>query len=172
MTLDDLLATCAQSSPDDWNTITCWGARSGPSYLDQFVPGMSRGEGGAMEFRLHHREHSNRAAYKPDLSINIGFGLDPDELFPDDRRKLAEKEFFNFDDSDWSFNYCDFFYCGNLVARKAYAVVDGGRAVLPLPDRQGFVSQWEHDWFRVLDDIGLYVSEYDSYFQRSGIKVR
>src|SRR5687768_439239 len=71
MTLDELLTTCAGSSPDDWNTITCWGARSGPSYLDQFVPGMSRNDSGAMEFRLHHREHTNRAAYKPDLSINI-----------------------------------------------------------------------------------------------------
>jgi hypothetical protein len=145
MTLDELLATCAQSSPDDWNTITCWGARSGPSFLDQFVPGQTRTDDGKMEFRLHRREHSNRAAYKPDLSINVGFGLNPDQLFPDEEPKLAPLDFADFADPDWSFQYCDFFYCGNLVQRVPYAVVDGGRSILPLPDNEGYVTQWQHD---------------------------
>jgi hypothetical protein len=172
MTLDELLTTCAESSPDDWNTITTWGARSGPSYLDQFVPGMTRTEGGEQEFRLQHREHSQRAAYTPDLSINVGWGLDPDNLFPDEERELAPVFPNDFPDSDWSFNYCDFFYNGNLVERVPYGVVDGGRSVLPLPDNDGNVTQWQHDWFRVLDGIGLYVSDYDNYFERSGLKIK
>lgn len=167
MTLDELLTTCAQSSTDDWNTITCWGARSGPSYLDQFIPSEFRGV-----YRLEHRTHAQRSAYRPHLSINIGWGLDPDEEWGGHKRDLRSDYFDHFDDSGWSMNYCDFFYNGNLVAREGYAVVDGGRAILPLPNHEGFVTQWEHDWFRVLDGIGLYVSDYDSYFHRSGLRVR
>lgn len=167
MTLDDLLTTCGNSAPDDWNTITCWGGRSGPSYLDQFAASEVQGV-----YRLEHREHGQRSAYRPDLSINIGWGLDPDEEWGRSSRELSSDYFDQFPDSNWSMNYCDFFYNGNLVAREAYAVVDGGRAILPFPDQEGFVAQWEHDWFRVLDAIGLYISDYDSYFRRAGLSIK
>jgi hypothetical protein len=82
MNFDELLDTCARASPPDWNLITCWGARSGPSYLDQFVPGLYEGE-----FQLRHQEHGMRASYEPDVLIGIAWGLDADNVFPDDRTR-------------------------------------------------------------------------------------
>lgn len=166
MDLQQYLDICAQSSPGDWNTITCWGARGGPSYLDQFEPGEYR-DG----FQLRHREHDMRASYRPDLNIGIAFGLDPDNVFPDDQRSFEEDWSKNFSDSKWTFHYADFFYSGALVHREPFVTVDGGRCYLPVPDHNLTVTRWEHDFFRVLDALEK-ASEYDEYFRQAGFAIR
>lgn len=166
MRLSELLNTCARSSPDDWNLITCWGARAGPSYLDQFMPGEYGGE-----FQVRHNEHSMRASYKPDVSVGIAWGLDPDNVFPEDRRTFKEAWSEAFADSSWTYHLADFFFCGNLVQREPFLAVDGGRCYLPAPHHDLTVTEWERDFFRVLDALEKH-SDYDDYFGRAGFKIR
>lgn len=52
--------------------------------------------------------------------------------------------------------------------------MDGGRARLPIPRRDGdrlIVSKWQQDAFRVLDELNGGMSEFDSYLARGGITV-
>jgi hypothetical protein len=70
MTLDEILNTVAGSTRDDWNIIHCWGG--GPSFLDSF----SVWTGGADRWGLEHDQHGIRAAYRPDVSLGVAYGLD------------------------------------------------------------------------------------------------
>jgi hypothetical protein len=168
MRLPELLELCANSSRADWNVIPCWGADSGPSYLDHFEPIVTHDEG----FQLRHAEHSMRGSYIPDLDIGIGWGLDSRAFFPSGDRSTYETDWTDrFDDKSATVHLADFFYRGNFVHREHYLSVDGGRCYLPLPNAQHQVSQRDHDLIAVLDRLEK-ESEFGNYFQRSGITIR
>jgi hypothetical protein len=176
MTLDEYLEVVAHSGPNDWNTITAWGANSGPSYRDQFSPGEYDGQ-----YQLQHHEHSMRAAYKPNLGITIAWGLDRTSHRPNE---FSEPWHQDFPDSGASAHFVDFFYNGDLVHREVYVDVDGGRANLPLPHRDFdsetgdrptvtayWITRWQYEFFKTLDQLER-SSDFDSYLQRAGFEVR
>lgn len=179
MTLDELLSLCAASSPQDWNTMTAWGARSGPSYLDRFMPTETRRQEDdqGLTYELQHEEHSMRASYKPDLQIGIGWGM---SVFPSER-KFEEDWATQFPDPEASWHFVDFLYGGALVERKSYVNVDS-RCNLPLPRREIegggadaevkalTVTAWQRDFFRTLNALETSV-DYDDYLRRAGFKV-
>lgn len=157
MTLEELLETCSQSSVDDWNVISCWGAHSGPSYL-------GRVEETTPDENTREESHSMRAAYRTDLSIGIGWGFTSLENWHEDWLDV-------FPDKGASSHFVDFFYNGMLVEREIYISVDGGRANIPLPTRDMTITQWQYDFFRVLDRFERQ-SDFDRYLQQAGISVR
>lgn len=179
MTLEDLLALCAESSSEDWNSMTAWGARSGPSYLDRFSPvEVRRHEDDlSLTYELQHDEHSMRAAYKPDLCIGIGWGL---PVYPSERT-FDEDWATQFPDPEASWHFVDLFYCGALVERQSYVNVDG-RCNLPLPRRKVegegadakvtalTITQWQRDFFRTLNALETTV-DYDDYLGRAGFEI-
>lgn len=173
MTLDELLDTCRHSSEDDWNLMHCWGGRSGPSYLDQFL------WSGSLDDNLEHYAHGMRASYKPNLAIGIAWGL---EIQPGRNRYEADWAT-NFPDSEASGHFLDFFYQGMFINREVWVSVDGGRCMLPAPRRilddaegpapktVGFsISGWQYDFFRTVDALEKH-SDFDTYVKQAGFEV-
>jgi hypothetical protein len=169
MNLQDLLDTCAQSDPSDWQTIPC---QSGPSFLDQFDA--QPGEHG---LQLRHQAHHMRAAYKPDVCLALAWGIDPDNIPPDETRFQKAPWSKAFPAApEWTTLLADVLYCGTLVHRESCADVDGARCYLPVPRRsktgEFTVSQWSHDFVRLLDRLERSPgSEFDRYFQDAGFTI-
>ena len=106
------------------------------------------------------------AAYKPDVSITLAWGLELNNNF---REEWANK----FHDPRASSHYVDIFFNNALVHREIYVIVDGGRAKLPLPnlkDGELQVPRGYHDLVKLLDKIDTYHSQYDGYFERANLK--
>jgi hypothetical protein len=157
MTLDELLTMCAQSSHDDWNLMSCWGAFSGPSYLGQVAETTP-------DENVYEETHSVRASYRPDIAIGIAWG------YPSNKN-WHEPWIDNFSDKSAHSDFVDFFYNGMLVQREVYVVVDGGRAYLPVPSVENqTITRWEYDFFKVLDGLER-LSEFDRYIRQAGISI-
>lgn len=176
MTLEELLELCANSSPDDWNTV------GHPSYLNRFLPVESRRDGTeGLTYELQHEEHPMRAAYKPDLLIGIGWGMDVRPSLGGERHRFEEDWATNFPDPEASFQYVDFLYGGAIVQRQHFVRVDS-RCSLPLPEKEVEgegsdvkvtalkITPWQRDFFRVLNALETSV-DYDSYLERAGFQV-
>ncbi len=171
MTLQEVMDTVIRSSRDDWHKITCWGARSGPSYRERFTFWRTwEGQLGVLEAE----GQSNVAVYMPNASITLAFGLDDLEDF---REEWANK----FPDPKASSSYVDVFYNGALVFRDVYVTVDGGRVHLPLPTPKLDeakkkvialeVPKRRHDFIRLVESLEGSVAEFDRYFQDAGFKI-
>lgn len=166
MTLDEVLETITSSVRGDWWHEACWGARSAPSYHDQFCDEES-------ENLLKVNSHSDIAVYKPNVSITLAYGLQ----CTDDFKGPWTKKFPN---RDASSSYVDVFYNNALVFRDAYVNVDGARARLPLPttkwDKQKTnikaltVPERLYRFIRLVDSMD-HLSDYDSYFQQAGFTI-
>jgi hypothetical protein len=169
MELEELLETIVTSDREDWHSIPCWGADSGPSYRDLFTfYEMWDGERGV----LKAESHAYAAVYKPDVSITLAFGLRHVENF--------QEEWANqFPDPHASSSYVDVFYNNALVYRNLYVTVDGGRASLPLVTRKFEqekvvaleVPRSYHDFIRLISGLKGSSDMFEDYFARAGIKI-
>ena len=162
MGLDELLRLIADSDRGDWNIVSCFNT---PSYL----PWSPDGEDG------EHNEHLARAAYRPDLSINLAWGITDNDNYREDWAN-------EFPDEHAESILVDIFYNGMLVVRERLVYVDGGRALLPIPygEARRLVRRWDYLFARLLNDldrgygIGGGVgdksgSEFDRYFREAGL---
>lgn len=164
MELKNLMELIIKSSPDDWNTINCWGANSGPSYHYKFT---SQQQYQGQPPVLQSASHTLVATYKPDISISMAWGLAMNNQF-------MEQWINNFHDQRASSHYVDIFYNNSLVHRAIYVIVDGGRAKLPLAKIEGTdlqVPEAYRDFVKLLDQIDSYHSQFDSYFQRANFAI-
>lgn len=114
MTLDEIRDVCSMSEPDDWHTIDCWSADSGPAYLNQWIDG-------------DHRFHSRRAVLRADAAVGLAWGLTTDEKY--DPPWLSR----HWNNAHTSMQIVDTLYQGMLVDRAHCAIVDSGRSRMPLP---------------------------------------
>ena len=162
MTLTEIMDTIISSSKEDWHSITCWGAMSGPSYRDKFEFYYKYEESPNV---LHAVSHGMVASYKPDLSITLAWGLTANNDF---REPWANK----FPDPKASSHYADIFFNNALVYRVPYVVVDGGRAKLPIPKSPTdlLIPSAYSALIELLDEIETYTSQYDQYFSLAGFK--
>ena len=80
MTYDELLATIVGSDAGDWNVIYCWGAGSGPSYHGH-PPHMVEE---ARDEPMTSTEHGMTAAFRPDISITLAWGITSRDKFQTD----------------------------------------------------------------------------------------
>lgn len=131
MILEDALSLIASSDVSDWNVIPCWAANTGPSFLDRLQTWWGPDDGWGLDVD----QHAIRAAYKPDLSLGLAFGLDfrPEYRGEPDSRNLTFDWAEDFPDSDVAGYWLDVLWCGMLVYRDLLLSVDGGRALLPSP---------------------------------------
>jgi hypothetical protein len=118
----------AHTSADDWNVISCWGANSGPSFLDQFSVWTSSDGWG-----LEHDSHFIRAAYVHNVSLGVASGLDYMRRPDGGAERLTFEWAKNFPDHDVTGSWVDVLWNGMLAYRQLVLVVDGGRAILPAP---------------------------------------
>lgn len=112
--------------------------------------------------------HDARAVLVHDVDIALEWGMSDD---PFERKLDYRPAWAPFPDSVVSLFYADVFYRGSLVIRETLASVDGGRAVLPVPQtREGKLTAMDRPYqlARVIDDI-MGHREFESYFERSGI---
>ncbi len=185
VTHDEVLRTIESSDLDEWHVIMCWG--EGPSYLDQMqVADITEAGSGQKRQEIDVASHTLRAAFKPDLSLNIAAGLRPEG---DERLSF---DWANFPDPKIRASLVDVFWNGALVYRDQVLTVDGGRAVLPWPHPIGtsaLDSVSSTDWKMRHVQIGNMVTpfelalarlvhgfergprEFDRYFSQSGIFV-
>jgi hypothetical protein len=168
MTLTDLIDTFVHSSKDDWNQIPTWGHVSGPSYRNQFQ--FSEVYNGS-ENVIHHREHSNVASYKPDLSITIAWGISKGNEEDVIDRAWAKN---NPNPEPGKGHYLDFFYNNALIFRTSYCSVDGGRCEIPFPtydiNQNVLVPQKYYDVIKKFNEL-VSTSFFDAYFTRTGITI-
>jgi hypothetical protein len=158
------------SDEEDWTHISCWGAGSGPSYLNKFVV-WNTGAGEFNNFEVD--SHSNIISLKSDLSISIAWGLTHNDDF-------VEEWANNFPDNHATSSFIDYFYNGQLIFRDISVIVDGGRCGIPLPkiiinnvtkkiDRY-VVPEEKYIFFGLLNRIESLV-DYEDYFKRTGIVI-
>jgi hypothetical protein len=162
MTLAELFTKILSSNPGDWNVIPCAGGGSGPSYGSKFTFADERD---GQRFVLDEDSHSSVAAFRPDLSITMAWGLSHSDDF--------EEPWANgFPDKRASSSFFDVFYNNALVYRGVYVMVDGGRAKLPLPkSRADLVVPVRYSFLvRLLDQLDGYSTDYTDYFRRAGFK--
>lgn len=160
MTLQELFTTILRSNVDDWNVIACGGVTGGPSYRSRLWFHVSDG----MRMSLEEESHQSVAAYKPDLSITMAWGLDC-------ARDLREKWANAFPVPRASSHFADAFYNGALVYRSLYVVADGGRIKLPKPPLSPEMLEVPVDYSRFVHLLNRLEGQigYEDYFQRAGL---
>src|SRR5215212_9398292 len=98
MGLDELRRLLIQSDRGDWNVISCFGA---PSFLPWSPDG---------DFNEHH----TRAAYRPNISIGLAWGIVDNENFHADRVQEFDEPLERHAPS----LFADVLYNGMLVLRQ------------------------------------------------------
>lgn len=133
MDLNTIRQKIIDSSREDWNKITCWGAGSGPIYHHGLTSEHSDAHG--IQTEVH--THSMLAVLIDDVDISIAWGFDPDESLWELGRVERQFDFSDFlpdfPDEKVRRMYVDIFYRGQLVDRELYVVADGGRHYVPIP---------------------------------------
>lgn len=138
MRYDEILDLVANSTPEEWNKIVCWGGGGGPSFLNGLP-----GEDG------NWTAHEERASYKPDVSVGLAWGITSNDDF---KEEWANQ----FPDPHASSEFVDVLYNGMLVYRDIRVIVDGGRVGLPLPDRNGddlTITRWQASFFGLFQEL-------------------
>lgn len=156
---------------DNWLVKTCWGAGSGPSFLNQFNVWT---DGNDRLINIDVKSHAHIATLKDDINIFVAWGLTHNDDFVE---KWANEKF---SDKKAISSYFDFFYNNSLVLREIGVAVDGGRCYIPLPEVKVnsklnkvegyFLSKEKHEFFRLINNMTS-TYDYDSYFNRTGIQL-
>ena len=155
MNLHEIYKTIIDTVDDHWNVIN-----SGPQFNYSL--------GTIDDVATVTGYHETRAVLIDDVDIAIEYGMSDD---PFDRKKNWTEDWAPFPDKKISAEFCDIFYRGALVDRTLLAIVDGGRATLPLPTKES--GQWiamdrPYHLARLVDSFNG-GREFESYFERSGI---
>lgn len=156
MTLQELMQRIVMSSPGDWHRIGGF-----PSYRDKFTLHSS-----ADSRWVEVEPHDAVAAYKPDVSITMAWGI---TVHADFQEPWANK----FPDPSASSHLVDVFYNGALVFRTLYVSVDGARAMVPLSRSRDelVVPAPYYAFVTLLDSLSVHVSRASDYFDRAGLRI-
>jgi hypothetical protein len=155
MTLQELIGRIVMSQPSDWHVMA-----GHPTYRDELMDN----EDGDGNHWISIDSHHSTAAFIPDVSITLAWGLTVNEDF---REPWANK----FPDTHAASAYADVFYNGALVYRALYVLVDGARCLLPLPDQRlepGGVAEAYAQFVNLLDRLTGH-GEFAGYFERAGL---
>jgi hypothetical protein len=152
---EEVLNLIAESVATDWNKITAWGG-GGPSFLYGFPD--ENGE---------WTSHEEVAAYKPDLSIGLAWGIVSNDDFKEPWANLHT-------DPHATSEFVDIFYNRMLVYRDIRVIVDGGRVGLPIPERVGerrVISTWQYRFFGLIQELVGGGGDFATYVRSSGFEV-
>jgi hypothetical protein len=157
MRLGDILAAVRGSSTEDWNVVSGFGT----IYRDRLVIVTSTQHGQ----RLEHEGHFYSAAYLPDVSITMAWGMA-------DNKDFQEPWANGFPDKNASSAFVDIFYNNALVFRDTYVSVDGGRADLPIPNTREdlTVSVDDYQLAKIVHEMTHAKTPFEDYFVRAGLK--
>ena len=164
MNLKNYEKLITETKESDWTKIPCWGAGSGPSYLNRFDVSEAVETGKACRAQnLEIDSHSEYMSLKKNLLVSVAWGLTENNNFEED---WANK----FPNPHASTGLIDFFYSGVLVYRDIYVLVDGGRYIIPLPDQKNngaklVITKPRYEFFKILND------DRDDFLKNTGIEV-
>lgn len=160
MRLEELIQIISESSSEDWNVMEYNTLLSNVTTDDNNV--------------VYADYHTNRAAYRPNVSIGLAWGLNHNTDFHEQWANCHP-------DINASSHYLDTFYNGMLVERIIYVVIDGGRSYMPLPHREmnenhettgWYIIREEYEFFQLFNSLQSFDTQYNSYLRSSGIEVR
>lgn len=155
MTLDQALNTICRSTAEDWYRLD----PNTPFYKLRVIM-----NGNAPDID----QHLEFVAYKPDISITVGFDL----LENDDFQAAFANNNANTESKGM---WLDVFYNDGHVFRLKYFSADGGRVYMPIPELNN--GRWEvpndlADFMFTFNEIlGMARARYDAYLQANGIVV-
>ena len=155
MKLYEIRQLITETEPDYWNVIT-----SGPLFNYNL--------GNINEVATVAGWHYGRAVLIEDVDIALEYGM-PAHAHA---REGWAPEWAQFPDPSASAEYCDVLYRGSIVDRVLLASVDGGRAVLPVPERREggwIVMDWPYHLARLVDGFGG-SCDFEEYFEHSEIE--
>jgi hypothetical protein len=147
---------------DDWTSIACWGANSGPSYRNSVIESSI---GGVSSLNID--SHSTVLSLKSNLNIQISHGLTANERYHAEWTK-------NFSDDKAESCFIDFFYNNQLVFRDTYILIDGARCLVPSPrfsseNKEYYIPEEKNDFYHGI--LNSHVSDYDYYVSETGFKI-
>lgn len=142
MTFDEVFAAVLSSNRSDWHHI------EGELFLET---GGDDPQG-----------HRSLAAFKPNVNISLAWGLTCREDFNEEWVRKCP-------DPSASSEYVDLRFAGSPIYRAIYVVVDGGRAMLPLPRAKDMTVPENYLRFIRLLSAGAY--DEMEYVRRLGLQV-
>jgi hypothetical protein len=146
MTLQEIIVAVAESPREDWNIVPLRGANAecAGDLLDQ-------------------GRHKMAAVYVPNPLIRLEWGMTFNSQF--------EEPWANrFADRHARGELVEICYAGAPVYQDAYVVVDGGRALLPLPSPEELtVAPAQKRFIRLVDSLEGDFHRFDYCLQRAGI---
>lgn len=158
MTLHEVIRLIANSTPSEWNTI---------SHGDAQVPAHAGCKFQSTEEEMDtdvHLTHTTGAAFLPNPLITLAWG----KTFSGD---FEEPWANRFPERHATGELVDVLYAGAPVYQDRYVVVDGGRALLPLPDVESLtVPAAKLRFFQLLDALDSPYGANGEYTRRAGIK--
>jgi hypothetical protein len=162
MDLRTLINTIIDSAPEDWHIIA-----DQPTYRDhlEFYE-VYEGQSNV----LHAAAHHSVAAYIPDVSVTMAWGLKWNQDFKEDWCK-------QFPDPKAHGCFLDVFFNNALVFRTAYVWVDGITFPLPRRTKDGDLQVTERacKLMKIIDRMGLAprpdYESYESDLRRAGFTV-
>ncbi len=143
MEIAEILTRVLDSSPDEWIKLAQW----------------------PLDVTTDAEAWVERATFRPDASIGLVWGNPLVEDFKEDWAN-------SFPDPSASSFSVFFTWNGTPVDDDFLVVVDGGRCYLPPPNvGTSEVPRSRYQLAGLLERIRGHISDFDSYFERSGLKV-
>ena len=163
MTFDEARERILDGTTALWNVVHCGHGHSGPSFRDRLTFDETDDEAPHV---LHADSHHSVAVYKPDLFLSLAWGLTQE---PDWQEPWVK----TFSDPHAKSAFVDVFYCGALVWRDVYVVVDDGRGYLPIPSDRDDIQTVTFDEDRLMRLLNALdgPSRYDDLMSIAGFRV-
>lgn len=155
MNLYELRSQIRATSSDHWSLI-----QGGPLF-HQDAASISEGE-------IVSSRHDYRAVLVEDIDIALEWGM------RDPNFERWQPDWIHTPDPVARVAFCDVLYRDSLVDRIRVVSIDGGRATVPFPTRQGreqIVLDWDYDLARLLHDL-VNMESYDDYVKMTDIVVK
>jgi hypothetical protein len=118
MKLDDLIATVEKSMPDQWHKME-----------SQTLYGWASGTMGEYPY-IEAKTFDTLCVYKPDVDVSLAIGATVNETFEESWNK-------RFPDPIGRSLVVRLLYRGSPIYEWVFVSVDGGRYLLPMPERVG-----------------------------------
>jgi hypothetical protein len=157
--LNGLYQIITSTEPVDWYLLPGVPV----TFLERSVVETGNDGGPQLEIEAHHA----RATYRRDISLGLAWGLPYERGAPWEEEWTAQ-----FPDPKIRGYWADIVWNGTPIDRVLLLSVDGGRAFLPAPPFGTMaVHELNFDVARLVDGLTGRLSEFHSYFTRSGITV-
>lgn len=130
MKLQDIRILVQNSTPEDWHRINTSGS-DGPSFHNRIRGEIINGDPNRLE--VYADTHDYLFVNKNDVRLSIESGMNTEDDPTQQYKQVYSWVHKSWDEETHGKFLIDIFWEGNLVDRIYYTIVDGARAMLPMP---------------------------------------